>query len=302
VARRQRADLIDREAESAAEEAPPVVEEPVAVALEPAPAPAPAPGSEGARQPPAISGQASVLDMQRSAGNQATCRAIDALTVEEEETDDPQHIDQAIQRDPDGGAAPADAGAVAGAAPLAVPVNLKQIVTDWTPGPNKYGFQLKFHCASSSGSVADLQAQAPALTWREEVTYSRNDFAHRITPSNPTILPPGGVSFAAAKTTVIGPNELEFDGVTDTHWMPTSAVRQADFLPPATRSLPAVMQSEQKYQFSTDGATWTDFAGPFTLRREFAREIGPPLPGQEMYCSFTTEKVGIHTVKETYKP
>lgn len=302
--RRLRSDRIQRDHElddderSAATEAQwaTTVQSPDAVALD-----RPLLGNT-ARQPQ-LAGRTSVLDLQRFSGNQATCRALDALTVEEDDPSDPEHIDE---NESDGGAPPggfpATAATATPAVPAAVPTNLQQVVTGWTPGPNKYGFQLKFRCSSSSGAVADLQAQAPALTWREEVTYSRNDFAHRISPSNPTILPPGGVSFAPAATTVISPNVLEFNSVTDTHWMPTSAVRQEDFLAPATRSMPAVMESKQNYQFSTDGTNWTNFAGPFTLRREFSRLIGPPVAGQQMYCEFTTTKVGIHTVTEPFKP
>ena len=170
-------------------------------------------------------------------------------------------------------------------------------MTNWVPGPNRYGFQLKFQCSSSSGSVADLQAQAPNLIWREHVTYSRNDFSHRINPPNPTILPPGGVSFAAGSTTVVNPNLLEFNGVTDTHWTPTSAVRADDYalVLANPRPLPAIMESLQLYQFSRDGSTWTNFAGPFTLLRTLSRGIDGKL-------SFTTDKVGIHSVTEDYKP
>ena len=195
-------------------------------------------------------------------------------------------------------------GSGSGAPTAAVPVNLQQLLTSWAPGASRYGFQLKFRCGSSSGAVADLQAQSARLNWRERVTYSRNDFAHRISPSNPTILPPGaGVSFAPARTTVVSPNELEFKGVTDTHWMPTSAVRSADFVPSGTHTLPAIMTSSQVYQYSPDsGTTWTTFAGPFTLNRTLDREVGPPLPGQTMPLLFQTEKAGIHRTTERYKP
>jgi Domain of unknown function (DUF4157) len=203
---------------------------------------------------------------------------------------------------PDAGQA--QGGAQPALAAAAVPVNLEQILTGWVGGKDKYGFQLKFRCGSSSGSVADLQAQAPNLVWREYVTYSRNDFAHRINPPNPTILPPGGVSFSAASTTVISKNVLEFKGVTDTHWTPTSAVRQSDFPPTGTHTFPAIMESSQLYQFTTDGSTWTSFAGPFTLRRTFDRMAGPPAPGapSPYRDQFTTDKVGIHALTEAYKP
>jgi hypothetical protein len=183
----------------------------------------------------------------------------------------------------------------------AVPINLKQVLTPWKGGADKYGFQVKFQCSSSSGSVADLQAQAPNLVWREYVTYSKNDFKHRINPSDPTILPAGGVSFAAAQTTVVNPNLIEF-GARDTHWMPTSAVREADFAAGSGRSLPAVMQSHQLYQFSTDGSKWTDFAGPFELTRTFAEAYGPAAPGKSMPKLFTTTKTGVHSIAEDYKP
>jgi hypothetical protein len=200
-----------------------------------------------------------------------------------------------------GAPAAADAGAPAGAA---VPVNLQQIDTGWVGGADKYGFQLKFRCGSSSGRAADLQAQAPKLTWREYVTYSRNDFSHRINPPSPTILPPGGVSFAPADTTVIGPNVLEFNDVTDTHWTPKSVVRAADFPPTGAHSFPAIMESSQLYQFSTDGASWTTFAGPFTLRRTFDQMAGPPALGAPSTSLdvFITEKVGIKMLNEPYKP
>jgi hypothetical protein len=180
-------------------------------------------------------------------------------------------------------------------------VNLQQIVTGWTPGADKYGFQVKFRVSSSSGAVADLQAQ-PTLRWREYVTYSRNDFAHAINPPSPTVLPPGGIGFSATDATVINANTLEFTNARDTHWMPTSAVREADFASGSGRSLPAVMESSQLYQFSTDNSTWTAFAGPTKLTRTFAEAFGPPLPGQTMPKFFTTTKEGVHSVTENYKP
>jgi hypothetical protein len=258
---------------------------------------------------------AAVLQLQRTVGNQAVSSFLDRSghpadgqsrldVVTTDESDDgtgAEFLDQA-----DGGVATAapDAGtADAGTAPAAaVPTSLRQILTSWTPGPTKYGFQLKFQCSSSSGRVADLQAQAPNLVWREYVTYSRNDFAHRINPPSPTILPTGGVSFSTAKTTVIGPNLLEFNGVTDTHWMPTSAVRREDWKPAGTRELPGIMESTQLYQFSTDGSTWTTFAGPFTLRRTLERAAGPPAEDGAVPLVFITDKNGIHSVTEPYKP
>jgi hypothetical protein len=222
-----------------------------------------------------------------------------------------------------------------------VPTNLKQIVTSWTPSASQYGFQLQFECASSSGSVADLQAQ-PNLRWREYVTYSRNDFAHRISPSNPTILPPGGIEFTSPTTTVLAPNRLDLGGARDTHWMPTSAVRDTDYGGATGRTLPAIMESSQLYQYSTDGSSWTTFAGPFTLRRRFehasaavgrtAGAIGGAVLGGALgglpgaiaggiggavvggmigeavgaatggAMTFQTAKAGIHSVTEAYKP
>lgn len=203
---------------------------------------------------------------------------------------DEQHIDHT-----DGGSSDSAAPSTA-ATPPAVPINLVQTVTGWAPGATKYGFQLSFSCSSSSGNVADLQSQ-PTLRWREYVTYSRNDFAHRISPSNPTILPGGGgISFASPSATAASANSLIFNTARDTHWMPTSAVRPEDFTSTASppRTLPAIMESAQLYQYSTDGSTWTTFAGPFTLRRTFAQTSAGH--------TFTTNKVGIHSVMENYKP
>jgi hypothetical protein len=185
---------------------------------------------------------------------------------------------------------------------LAVPVNLQQIVTSWTPGPDKYGFQLKFRVSSTSGAVADLQVQAPNLVWREYVTYSRNDFSHRITPPSPTILPPGGVGFSPSTTTVISSNLLEFNDARDTHWTPTGVVRREDFPPTGTHSFPAMMESSQVYQHSRDGMTWTTFAGPFTLRRTFDRAAGPPTSAGAYPDHFTTDMLGINAVTDAYKP
>lgn len=262
---------------------------------------------------PARTNPGSLMQLQRLLGNQAVSTylassgqragsqaGLDVLSDEEVEPSSEQHLDDL----PDAGvstAAPASTPD-AGVAKAAVPTNLKQIVTSWSPGSSKYGFQLKFQCSSSSGKVADLQAQAPNLVWREYVTYSRNDFKHRIDPDNPTILPPGGVSFAAAKTTVVSDNVLEFNTARDTHWMPTSAVRREDWKPTGTRDLPAIMESKQVYQFSTDGSTWTDFAGPFTLKRTLEQAFGPAAKDGSVPLLFTTEKVGIHTVTEDYKP
>ena len=192
----------------------------------------------------------------------------------------------------DGGVPAPDAGTPASAA---VPTNLVQTVTAWTPGPDKYGFQLGFTCSSSSRKVADLQAQ-PTLKWREYVTYSRNDFKHRIDPPSPTILPPGGgISFGPGSTTIKDPNTLSLDTATDTHWMPTSAVQAEDYALTLAnpRPLPAIMESSQLYQYSTDGATWTTFAGPFTLTRTFDRK--------EAVYTFKTDKAGIHSITEPYK-
>jgi hypothetical protein len=199
--------------------------------------------------------------------------------------------------------APAPAGPAAAPAP-ARPTSLYQLLTSWTPAANQYGFQLNFRCRSTSGDVQDLQNQAPNLIWREHVSYTRNDFSHRINPPNPTILPPGGVSFAAANTRRVGPNLLEFNNVTDTHWMPTSAVRAGDFstappppgfIGPVQPPLPAVMESRQLYQYSPDaGATWHYFAGAFIIRRTLFDDAGT--------LRFRTQKTGVHTVTEPYKP
>lgn len=271
----------------------------------------PAPFPSVPKSPERVS-PASLARLQRLVGNQAVCRflstparpAIDVLTTEEgEDATDGDILDRMkIARQPGGGGATATAASDAGApAATAVPTNLRQIVTSWTPGSTKYGFQVKFQCSSSSGSVADLQAQ-PNLVWREYVTYSRNDFAHRISPPDPTIMPPGGVSFSAATTTVLGTNLLEFNSTRDTHWMPTSAIRAGDFKPLGTRDLPGVMRSSQLYQFSTNNSTWTNFAGPFSLTRTLERASGPPGPDGSVPLVFTTEKAGIHTVTEIYKP
>jgi hypothetical protein len=190
----------------------------------------------------------------------------------------------------------AGAGSRASAPPPATPTNLIQILTGWAPGATQYGFQLMFRCRSSSGDVRDLQAQAPNLIWREHVTYSRNDFAHRIAPPNPTILPPGGVSFATGSTRLVGRNLLEFTGARDTHHMPKSAVVAGDFAPAGKRPLPAVMESRQLYQYSPDaGGTWRYFAGAFVIRRTLFRDPSGTL-------RFRTQKTGIHTVVEPYKP
>ncbi len=208
---------------------------------------------------------------------------------------------------PAGRAGPAPAPHASGPAPAAHPsagprradpTGLIQILTPWHPGPSRYGFQLKFQCASTSGSVADLRAQAPHLRWGEIVTYSRNDFAHRITPANPTVLPtpPDGIPFDVANTTILGANLQQFKHARDTHWTPTSAVRAADFAPAGARALPAVMQSSQLYRYSRDGASWSRLAGAFTLRRTLSRN-----PKTDA-LRFTTNKVGIHSVTEGYKP
>jgi hypothetical protein len=54
------------------------------------------------------------------------------------------------------------------------------------------------------------------------------------------------------------------------------------------------MISSQVYQCSTDNSTWTTFAGPFTLTRTF-----DGAPGSQ---TFTTNKSGVHSVAEPYKP
>ncbi|ONI77923.1 hypothetical protein ALI144C_31480 [Actinosynnema sp. ALI-1.44] len=259
---------------------------------------------------PGAGAASEIMRLQTFAGNGAVTRLMGASASRGRESSLLDVLSTAEGDDGTGGtfldavdADVADAGAL-DAVGTAVPVDLQQILTSWTPGPTRYGFQLKFRCGSSSGQVSDLQAQAPNLKWREYVTYSRNDFAHRINPPNPTILPPppGGVSFAPSRTTVISPNVIEFIGVTDTHWMPTSAVRDTDFQPAGPRPLPGIMESSQLYQYTTDNSTWTTFAGPFTLRRELNQTVGPPLEGQTMPLYFATDKVGIHSVTEPYKP
>ena len=244
-----------------------------------------------------------LMRLQQSAGNQAVCSMLDMLSATGEEGEG-EILDQTLARNGgDGGtSAPSTSGSGSAApAATAVPVNLQQIVTSWAPGPTKYGFQVKFRVSSSSGAVADLQSQ-PTLKWREYVTYSRNDFSHRINPPSPTILPPGGIGFTSSDATAINANTLEFTAARDTHWMPTSAVREADFATGSGRSLPAIMESSQLYQFSTDGSTWTDFAGPTKLTRRFEEAAGPPMPGQTMPKYFTTIKEGVHSTVEDYKP
>jgi hypothetical protein len=226
---------------------------------------------------------------------------IDVLSKDGEVPDGP-YVDQAAPATP----APAPAPAPAAPAAPATPTNFLQLLTGWAPGANRYGFQLSFRCRSTSGDVGDLQNQAPNLIWRERVTYPRNDFAGRINPPDPTILPAGGVSFAPASTRRVGPNLLEFNNVTDTHWMPTAAVRANDFQPagpppppgfigPLRPPLPAVMESRQLYQYSPDGGgTWRYFAGAFIIRRTLSRDSGG--------LRFRTQKTGVHTVAEPYKP
>lgn len=217
---------------------------------------------------------------------------VDMLS-DEGETPDGPCIDQPHVPNP----APAPIHAPAPPVPpvLARPTGLMQLLTGWDPGPNRYGFQLEFRCRSTSGDVQDLQNQAPNLIWREHVTYTRNDFAHRINPPNPTIKPVGGVSFAAASTTQLGRNLLQFNNATDTHWTPTTAIRAADFRPNGPRPLPAIMESRQTYQFSPDGGTtWTYFAGSFIIRRT--------LSGTRGRLRFSTQKTGVYTTNEAYKP
>ncbi len=249
------------------------------------------PASSGSHTPSFCGQNDSVRSILRarrapSSSNQVHRRfvtEIDMLSKEGEAPEAP-HLDQASPAP----AAPAAAGP-------ARPTNLLQLLTSWSPGANRYGFQLKFRCRSTSGDDRDLQSQAPNLIWRENVSYSQNDFSHRINPPNPTILPPGGVSFAPANTTRRGQNLLEFDNVTDTHWMPTSTVRSGDFQPAGPRSLPAVMESRQTYQYSPDGgSSWRYFAGAFTIRRTLFRDGGN--------LKFRTQKTGVHTITENYKP
>ena len=245
-----------------------------------------------------------VEDAPSAAGKRTLTEGLDQLSMDGE-SGEGVHIDHTTPPGtPDASATGAPAPAASGgpssapAAPRtpAVPTNLVQTLTSWSPGSTKYGFQLSFSCSSSSGAVADLQSQ-PNLRWREYVTYSRNDFAHRISPPSPTILPGGGgVAFTSPSATAASANSLAFNNVTDTHWMPTSAIRTSDFTPTATppRTLPALMISSQVYQYSTDNSTWTTFAGPFTLTRTF-----DGAPGAQ---TFTTHKSGVHSVSEPYKP
>jgi hypothetical protein len=277
------------------------------------------PGEGGARGTPPKAGAS--RDSDSAAIDFVSC--FDSLSLHGE-ANNPAHLDQTGGT---GGGTGGGSGGRGSGAATAVPTNLHQIVTSWTPGAGRYGFQLRFECESSTGSVADLQTR-PNLKWREYVTYSRNNFAHRISPSNPTILPPGGIEFDASTTSIISANRLDLGGARDTHWMPTSAVHESDFASGSGRTMPAIMESQQVYQYSTDGSTWTTFAGPFTLRRTFASGaaagaatgagIGAEIAGPigevvggaigavvgavtNMGLTFTTNKSGIHSVSEPYK-
>jgi hypothetical protein len=56
-----------------------------------------------------------------------------------------------------------------------------------------------------------------------------------------------------------------------------------------------MMESRQLYQFSQDGGgTWQYFAGAFIIRRTLFEEGGA--------LKFKTQKSGVHTVTEAYKP
>jgi hypothetical protein len=138
---------------------------------------------------------------------------------------------------------------------------------------------------------------------------------------------------------VLAPNQLDLGAARDTHWMPTSAVRESDFGGSTGRTLPAIMESSQVYQYRTGGSSWTTFAGPFTLRRTFSRGNGAAIGGAigavggavlggalggvggavvgavaggvigagsgaalGSGLTFETDKVGIHSVTEAYKP
>jgi hypothetical protein len=236
----------------------------------------------------------------------ATGPPVDILSVDADVPKGP-YIDQGVApATPAPGPAAPPAPSPAVPAGRARPTDLVQLLTAWTPGPDQYGFQLSFRCRSTSGNVKDLQDQSPNLVWRENVTYTRNDFSGRINPPSPTILPPGGVPFAPAETKRVGQNLLEFNAATDTHWMPTSAVRSGDFRPavpapspgfigPLQLPLPAVMESRQVYQFSPNGGTtWQYLAGEFILRRTLFQD-GAAL-------KFRTQKTGVHTTTEPYKP
>ena len=225
------------------------------------------------------------------AGEPAPRRAIDMLQEGEEVPERSSFIDQAAA--PPAAAAPAPAPAAAPAAAPAVPQNLIQILTGWAPGPNRYGFQLRFNMQSSTGNPGDL-LRTPPIRFRERVTYSQNDFAARITPPNPTILPPGGMPLTAANTAIAG-RYLKLTGARDTHWFPAADAPLSDFLPsPPNPGLPARMICRQLYQYSPDsGATWRYLAGAFIIRRI--------LNGAARASTFTTQKTGVHTTVEPYK-
>jgi hypothetical protein len=225
------------------------------------------------------------------AGEPAPRRTIDMLQEGEEVPERSSSIDEEAAAPP--AAAPAPAPAAAPAAASAVPQNLIQILTGWTPGPNRYGFQLRFNMQSSTGNPGDL-LRTPPIRFRERVTYSQNDFAARITPSNPTILPPGGMPLTAANTAIAG-RYLKLTRARDTHWFPAADAPLSDFLPsPPNPGLPARMISQQLYHYSLDsGASWRYLAGAFIIRRI--------LNGAAAAFTFTTQKTGVHTTVEPYK-
>lgn len=254
-------------------------------------------------EPAAVPRTSPLLGLQRTHGNRfvtgqlAQGARVDGVTAEGEAPGEAIDVTGRAQRQNGSGS-----GSGAPPAATAVPTNWQQVVTGWTGGATRYGFQVKFRCSSSTGAVADLVAR-PNLVWGEYVTYGvRNDFAHRFTPVDPTITPVPPAPFSTA--TVISANVLELTGYTDTHWFPNTAVREADFTAPATRTLPAVLISNQIYRYSTDGGTsWSTVAGPYTLTRTFYRTptffFG--LFGGNL--KFKTEKTpGIHMVDEDYKP
>jgi hypothetical protein len=207
--------------------------------------------------------------------------------------------------DETGGAGPAPAAEPASRGP-ARPTGLIQILTPMTsPHPivsveDLYGFMLLLRFRSTSGQVADLQAQGETLRWREFVTYSRNDFSHRFRPENPTVLPVGGAAFGDPTARRVGQNLLEFPLHVDRHMMPKQWVRAEDFeaaetAEPGRRSLPAEMHSRQLYQYSPDGgARWLRLTGAFNIRRKLFREGGR--------LRFRTSKSGVHSKTEPYKP
>lgn len=221
--------------------------------------------------------------MHDAQGNLGVARALDHLSANGE-------VEGAIDNLGDGEGANVGEGEGDG---IAVPTDLQQELTGWVPGDDKYGFQVRFTMGSSSGRAEDL-TQNPLLLWREHVSYGRNDFAHRFSPNNPTIKPAGGIPFFSDQAVVSG-NRVSFPAVTDTHWFPVDSAVLADFGENSEHGdLPAILQCSQTYQYTMDGSTWTNFAGPFTIRRTLTGQQG----GRNW---FWTNKRGIHMSIEQYK-